>query len=296
VRIRREDLLGPVPQPRGHDVDGHLGGERQRRGSVAEGVQAPRGQAGLDAERGEAVAEPLRADRSTELVAEDEIAVLVGVGGEIALEAALEAGRVAVENAARELTDAYAAEDEKLARQRRQQLATAEAKVIDLGHRVGAARQRAERAQQATEAFRREHAKELLAEREPGARELAAKLTASVHETLRLARAYVAERQEQDRAVSALPRATPRLDGPPASHAWERALHDLERMVRETPEVEPPLPRWAGLQHREQQDNVSRFEKLRRRKRRTDDEQAELDRLNQGRVIAPAVAIVNEED
>jgi hypothetical protein len=40
------------------------------------------------------------------------------------------------------------------------------------------------------------------------------------------------------------------------------------------------LPRWTGIEQREQQDRVSRFEKLGRRKRLTADEQDELDRIN----------------
>jgi hypothetical protein len=43
----------------------------------------------------------------------------------------------------------------------------------------------------------------------------------------------------------------------------------------------------GGLQLREPQDNLSRFEKLRRRKRLTQPEQDELDRLSRERVIEP---------
>jgi hypothetical protein len=69
----------------------------------------------------------------------------------------------------------------------------------------------------------------------------------------------------------------------------------LDRAYQQTPELEPPLPRWAGLEHRKQQDAVGRFEMLRRGKRLTPAEQAEFDRLNQERTITPPVATVRKE-
>ena len=56
------------------------------------------------------------------------------------------------------VTDAYAANDEKWAQQRRVQLEDAEAKMVDLGHRVAAAAQRAARGQRAVDTFTHEHA------------------------------------------------------------------------------------------------------------------------------------------
>ncbi len=64
--------------------------------------------------------------------------------------------------------------------------------------------------------------------------------------------------------MAAVPGATSRADGPQPSHPWERQLRDLERAVQETPEVPAPLPRWAGLEHRKQQDNANRSERDRR--------------------------------
>jgi hypothetical protein len=49
--------------------------------------------------------------------------------------------------------------------------------------------------------------------------------------------------------------------------------------VRECPQLSPPLPRWAGLGHRRQQDAVNRLERLRRKKRRTEQDQAEIDSI-----------------
>ena len=69
------------------------------------------------------------------------------------LEAALEAAKLDGEDAAQAVTDAYALDDERLAQQRRNELEAAEAKVVDLGHRVTAAAQRVERAQRAVDTF-----------------------------------------------------------------------------------------------------------------------------------------------
>jgi hypothetical protein len=69
------------------------------------------------------------------------------------------------------------------------------AQVRELQRRVDGAALRVARAQQQLDEFQRERARDLLAEREQPARTIAADLTASVQETLRLAKAYVAERR-----------------------------------------------------------------------------------------------------
>jgi hypothetical protein len=196
------------------------------------------------------------------------------------LGAQLEAAKVEVEDASRAVTDAYAAEDAKLAQQRRKQLEAAEAKVIDLGHQVTAAAQRVGRARRQLDEFQRDRARDLLDERQQPARTVAAELTASVHQTLNMARAYVAERTAVDHLVAAIPGATPRTDGPASTHPWEAQLRDLERAVAAAPECPPPLPRWQGLDHRRAEDTTARRLQLQRRKKRTADEDAELDRLN----------------
>jgi hypothetical protein len=148
------------------------------------------------------------------------------------LETKLEAAKLVVDVISQQITSAYVAEDAKRAQQRRKQLEAAEAKVIDLGHRVAAAGQRVEGAQRAVDAFVSDRAKELLAERDELARAITNELTQSVLKTLRLARAYRDERQEIDRLVAAVPGATVKTDsalwsGPcasaPTSHPLSHA-------------------------------------------------------------------------
>jgi hypothetical protein len=105
-------------------------------------------------------------------------------------------------------------------------------------------------------------------------------LSASVRETLRLAKAYAAERQAVDRLVAEVAGATPRADGPAPEHPWEAALKTLERCYQQDPELEAPLPRWSGLQQRAQQDHIGRREKLRRKKKLTSAEEQELTTIN----------------
>lgn len=195
-------------------------------------------------------------------------------------EAKLDAAKLEVERAGQAVTDAYAADDATLAAQRRKELQAAEGAVLDLQHRVDAAGLRVERAQQQLDEFQRERARDLLEERVAEAREVALKLTRGGHDLVRLHRAYGAMRTDIDSLVRAVPDAVVRNDGPPPSHPWERQLRDLERVVRESPEVEPPLPRWAGLKDREQRDRTNRLLQLRRLKRLTEAEQDELDRLS----------------
>jgi ElaB/YqjD/DUF883 family membrane-anchored ribosome-binding protein len=159
-------------------------------------------------------------------------------------------------------------------------LQAAEAEVKDLAHRSKAAGLRVERSQRAVDNFAAERARDLLDEREQPARTVAAELTASVHETLRLAKAYIAERQDVDRLVAKVDGATARADGPTPEHPWEAALKTLERAYQQSPKLEPPLPRWHGLADRERRDRTHSLLQLRRRKRLTDEEQQELDRIN----------------
>ena len=123
-------------------------------------------------------------------------------------------------------------------------------------------------------------ARNLLAEREGPGRTVAAELTASVQLTLSLAKAYDAERQAVDRLVAAVAGATPRADGPAPEHPWEAALKVLERCYQQTPALDPPLPRWRGLEHRAAEDNSARRLQLQRRTRLTAEERNELERIN----------------
>lgn len=205
---------------------------------------------------------------------------------------ALDAARVRVDEADRAVTAAYALEDAKSAAQRRKELQVAEGEVVDRGHRVTAAGLREQRAQQQLDEFAHQHARDLLAEREPNARTVAAELTASVHQTLKLAKAYVAERQAQDQLLAAVPGATPRADGPAPTHPWESQLKDLERAVAAEPECPPPLPRWRGMDQRTQQDHIGRREKLRRKRKLTPEEEQELATINCGfGASAPGVEV-----
>jgi hypothetical protein len=198
------------------------------------------------------------------------------------LGAQLEGAKLNVERAAAAVTEAYAAEDDKLVAHRRKDLEAAEAEVLDLQHRADASPLRVDRAQRQADTFAAEHARDLLDEREGEAREVAANLTRAAAEVVRLHRAYLTMRTEIDRLVAAVAGATSRADGPEPSHPWERQLRDLERAVRDTPEVSAPLPRWAGLKHRQEQDNAARIEQRRRRGELSADDQAAL---SIGRVV-----------
>jgi hypothetical protein len=180
------------------------------------------------------------------------------------LEAQLDAAKVKVTHASAAITDAYAADDDKLAAKHRKDLEAAEAEVLDLQHRVSAAGLRIERVQAEADTFHAEHARELLDEREPGARALAENLTRAVLEVVQLHRAYRTERTEIDALVAAVPGATSRADGPDPSHPWEDQLRALERAIQDHPEVPPPLPQWAGLTHRHAQDHAHRVEREKR--------------------------------
>jgi hypothetical protein len=192
------------------------------------------------------------------------------------LAARLEAAKAAVEDAGAAVTEAYAADDAKLAQRRRQEVDAAAAEVLDLQHRVEAAGLRIGRAQAEADTYQAEHARELLDEREPEARTLAENLTRAGLELVRLHRAYRDLRMDIDSLVAAVPGATSRADGPEPSHPWEQALQNLWRVTQETPEVPPPLPRWAGVTHRQQEDHANRIEQQRRRGELSADDQAAL--------------------
>jgi hypothetical protein len=59
-------------------------------------------------------------------------------------------------------------------------------------------------------------------------------------------------------------------------------VRNLDRAMRTTPELPAPVGRWAGLRQREAQNDVNRRVGLLRLKRRTPDQQQELDKLNAG--------------
>jgi hypothetical protein len=156
------------------------------------------------------------------------------------------------------ITRAYATEDEHEIAAARQAKKEAAARVEDLAHRTAGAGLRAERAREELAAFTRDHARDLLAEREGTAREVTARLTKAVGEVVQAHRAYVAERQHVDQLVSQTPDATTRYDGVSTGYPWEAELKALERAYREQSETEPPRPRWAGVAQRRNLDAVHR--------------------------------------
>jgi hypothetical protein len=180
------------------------------------------------------------------------------------LEVQRDAAKAKVNSAGGAITEAYAAQDDRLAAKLRKDLQAAEADVLDFQHRLAAAGLRAGRAQAEADTFQAEHARELLDEREPAARAVAEQLTRTGLEAVRLHRAYRELRTEIDTLVAAVPGATSRADGPAPSHPWESVLQDLTRVIQEHPEVAPPLPQWVGLQHRQLQGEQNRLERERR--------------------------------
>jgi hypothetical protein len=116
----------------------------------------------------------------------------------------------------------------------------------------------------------RDHARDLLDEREETAREVAAELTRAVAATVRAHRAYVAERQHVDQLVSAVPEASARYDGTSTSYPWADALRELERAYRENSEATAPRPRWAGVAQRRNVDALHRQLQAQRKQRIVD--------------------------
>jgi hypothetical protein len=163
-----------------------------------------------------------------------------------------------VADASDSITAAYAVEDTSAVNAARADLQAVEAEVADLAHRVAGAQLRVQAAQRTADKFVAEHAEALIESRAAAARELALTLTRAGHDLIAAHRAYVAIRADIDSLVAATPNAVVRSDGPPATHAWEAQLLALERTIREAPEVEPPLPRWTGLEHRQHQEDVHR--------------------------------------
>jgi HD-GYP domain-containing protein (c-di-GMP phosphodiesterase class II) len=182
------------------------------------------------------------------------------------LEAQIEAAKAKVEEASRLLAAAYALEDERLAKERREKLERAEAEVIDLEHRRSGAELRAQRARQELDEFMADNARALLDERERTAREVADRLTRAVAEAVKARHAYDNERQQIDQLVAQVPGASVRADGVSTGYAWETPLRDLERAYREGPEADVLRPRWSGMTYRQNMDAVHQRLQSQRRK------------------------------
>jgi len=98
---------------------------------------------------------------------------------------------------------AYAEEDDDGVTRGREAQEQANARARDLEQRVAGARMRADRSEQTLAAFRSANAERLIEEREPAARDLAARLSRAGHELLEANRAYRALRSEVDSLVAA---------------------------------------------------------------------------------------------
>jgi hypothetical protein len=192
------------------------------------------------------------------------------------LQAELEGAKAAVDRASDEITEAYAAENQRAVTTARKAEQEAVAQIRELQHRIDGAAIRVARAQADADTFQAEHARELLDEREAGVRAAAENLTRLGHEIVKAHNALRNERTEIDTLVAAVPGATSRADGPEPTHPWEDALQGLARVIQDHPEVPAPLPRWDGLKHRQEQDNAHRIEQKRRRGELSVDDQAAL--------------------
>jgi chromosome segregation ATPase len=181
-----------------------------------------------------------------------------------AIEDELQGALADVQHAETAIVESHADENGEALAIARQAHDEAVERVRDFEQRLDGAKLRVARAQQAMDTFIGEHARDLLQEREPRAREVAAALTRAGADLLRAHREYVELRVEIDRLVAAVPGASPRTDGPPATYPWEREVRDLERVIRESPEVEPPLPSWRGVSHRREEERAVRLLRERR--------------------------------
>ena len=187
------------------------------------------------------------------------------------LEGELEAANQRVHDANDAVTQGYASEDKRAVTVARKEREAALSSARELKDRIAGVGLRIEGADRAVAQFQSEHAGELLRELEDGARETAAQLTRSTHETVRLHRAYLADRQAITEVVAQIAPGAGAANGPPSSFPWEAVLKDLERAVRETSEAPAPLPRWLNREWRMEQDAVAAREQKRRLLRRQRD-------------------------
>ena len=169
------------------------------------------------------------------------------------------------------------------------------AKAGELRHQVDGAGLRVERAQADVDSFERDHARDLLAERERSARTVTLELAANVAETLRLAKVYVSERQAVDRLVAVVPGATPRHDGPAPQHPWEPALKALEPAVQRDTRAGAAPAHLAGNRATSRAGPGPSPRRPERKRQLTSAEQAELETLNADRGPAHAIAMASEQ-
>jgi hypothetical protein len=112
------------------------------------------------------------------------------------------------------IASAYASEDEREIAKARKGKEEPTARVEDLAHRTAGASLRAERAREELATFMRDHARDLLDEREETAREVAAELTRAVAATVRAHRAYVPNASTSTSSCPRFPRPAPATTAP----------------------------------------------------------------------------------
>jgi hypothetical protein len=167
----------------------------------------------------------------------------------------LDVARDKAAQAEQAIDQGYAIEDEQAITTARESLRDAELEADDLGHRIRAAEGRVSTSQALADRYVEKHADDLIAEEVARAEYVVRRLSAAVGEVVGLHRQLISSRTEQDRLIAAS-HGEPRTDGPEPVHPWERALLELERTVKENPELGAPKPRWHGRQAAEERDRV----------------------------------------
>lgn len=128
---------------------------------------------------------------------------------------------------------AYASEDEAEAEALSEAIAALNVQTEAAVAKLAGADQRVVEAEAAALGVYEARGMELLHAQVERDREVAEQLAAAVHEALELNRRLVAGRQQQDAILARTPGRSPRADGPPASHALERELRDLDHAARQ---------------------------------------------------------------
>jgi hypothetical protein len=120
--------------------------------------------------------------------------------------------------------------------------------------------------------------------------EAAKELTELGHALVESARRVVRARAAVDADVRAIPGCSPRHDGALAQHEWEAVINQVAKVIKVHPAVTPPVARHSGRLAREALDSEEQRTKLKRLRRRSPEQQAELDRLNAGRTVPAPVS------
>jgi hypothetical protein len=125
---------------------------------------------------------------------------------------------------------------------------------------------RVQRAEEEAQAYRQQHARELLSEREPEARTLAEQLNKALEVVVRLDAAWRAHAQATDSHVADMPGASPRYDAPKPEHPFSSPVRSIKDALASGAEVRPHIPHFEGVQARERQDHAHRLLRTKRTK------------------------------